>query len=150
LSAEPLPGVPGERILRAGAQPRPGVLVLWPPRSLQGLEANERSLVLRIVHGKTAFLLTGDLEEEGEAGLLDQKSDLRADVLKVGHHGSRRASRASLLERVRPSHAIISAGAGNPFGFPHPELLERLLDGNIAVLRTDRHGAVTVKRSRPG
>jgi competence protein ComEC len=143
-SAEPLEGFSGARILHAGAQPRPGVFVLWPPESLEGLETNERSLVLRIVHKKTAFLLTGDLEEEGEAGLLDRKVELQADVLKVGHHGSRRATSASLLERVRPTHAIISAGARNAFGFPHPELLERLVDGNIAVLRTDFHGAVTV------
>jgi len=142
-SAEPLPGIPRTRILRAGAQPRPGVYALWPPASLEGLEINERSLVLRIVHEKTAFLLTGDLEEEGEAGLLDQKADLRADVLKVGHHGSRRATSADLLERVSPSQAIISAGAGNSFGFPNPELIERLLDRNIAILRTDLHGAVT-------
>jgi len=143
-SAEPLEGVSGERVLCAGAQPRPGVYVIWPPRSLQGLETNERSLVLRIVFGKTAFLLTGDLEAAGEAGLLDREVDLRADVLKVGHHGSRRATSHNLLERVRPTHAVISAGIRNPFSFPHPELLERLLDRNIAILRTDRHGAVIV------
>jgi competence protein ComEC len=143
-AAEPLERISGARILRAGAQPRPGVFVLWPPRSLEGLQANERSLVLRIVHEKTAFLLTGDLEESGEAGLLDQKDDLQADVLKIGHHGSRRATSENLLGRVRPTHAIISAGVRNPFGFPNPELLERLMDRNIAILRTDRHGAVTV------
>ena len=143
-SAEPLDRIDGARILRAGDRPRPGVFVLWPPGSLEGLETNERSLVLRIVHEKNAFLLTGDLEEEGETGLLGQKADLRADVLKVGHHGSRRATGVDMLERVRPAHAVISAGAGNSFGFPHPELLERLLDRNITVLRTDRHGAVTV------
>jgi competence protein ComEC len=143
-AAEPLERISGARILRAGAQPRPGVFVLWPPRSLEGLQANERSLVLRIVHEKTAFLLTGDLEESGEAGLLNQKDDLQADVLKIGHHGSRRATSENLLGRVRPTHAIISAGARNPFGFPNPELLERLMDRNIAILRTDRHGAVTV------
>jgi competence protein ComEC len=158
-TAEPLEGSPvtlpllqaaGEagarvRILRAGAQPRPGVFVLWPPGSLEGLKANERSLVLRIVHDKTACLLTGDLEEEGETGLLAENVDLRADVLKVGHHGSRWATSESLLERVRPSHAVISAGARNTFGFPHLELLERLQNRNIAILRTDCHGAVTFR-----
>ena len=143
-AAEPLEGLAGERIIRAGAQPRQGVFVLWPPRSLEGLEVNERSLVLRIVHKNTAFLLTGDLEEEGETGLLIQRDDLHADVMKIGHHGSRRATSDGLLDKVRPSRAIISVGAGNPFGFPNPELLERLLDRNIAVLRTDLHGAVTV------
>ncbi len=141
-SAEPLRGVAGERILRAGDRPRPGVSVLWPPASLEGLEVNERSLVLLVTHEKHAFLLTGDLEEEGEAGLLDRYVDLRAEVLKVGHHGSRKATSAALLQKVRPSYAVISAGANNAFAFPHEELLDRLNAQKIRVLRTDRHGAV--------
>ncbi len=131
------------RILSAGSEPRPGVSVLWPPSSLEGLEANERSLVLRITYKKHAFLLTGDLEEAGEAGLLDRDVDLRADVLKVGHHGSRRATTARLLARVRPAYAVISAGAKNAFGFPHVELLSRLDADRVQVFRTDRDGAVT-------
>jgi competence protein ComEC len=143
-SAEPLDQVAGARILRAGDEPRPGVSVLWPPASLEGLEANERSLVLRITHEEHALLLTGDLEEEGEAGLLDQDVDLRADVLKVGHHGSRKATSARFLKRVRPAIAVISVGARNAFGFPRRELLDRLAAQKARVFRTDRHGAVTL------
>lgn len=133
------------RILRAGERPRPGVAVLWPPESIEGLKANERSLVLRVTHDKHNFLLTGDLEEAGEAGLLARDIDLSADVLKVGHHGSRKATSDALLQRVRPAWAIVSAGAQNAFGFPHPELLKRLEVNRVQVLRTDLNGAVTVK-----
>jgi competence protein ComEC len=143
-TAEPLEKVSGARILRAGDRPRPGVLVLWPPESLEGLESNERSLVLRIVHEKTAFLLTGDLEEEGEAGLLEQDADLSANVLKVGHHGSRKATSDQLLARVQPGIAVISAAMRNPFGFPHRELLSRLGAKKVKVFRTDHHGAVKI------
>lgn len=131
-------------ILRAGSEPRPGVSVLWPPESLEGLESNERSLVLRITKEKYAFLLTGDLEEEGETGLLWQDVDLRADVLKVGHHGSKLATSRQFLERVQPDFAVISVGQGNRYGFPHRNLIERLEARQIRIFRTDRHGAVMV------
>src|SRR5262249_60212689 len=69
---------------------------------------NNESLVLRIRFGARSFLLTGDIEKEAEARLVESNSDLRADVLKVAHHGSKTSSTIGFLERVKPRHAVIS------------------------------------------
>ncbi len=70
--------------------------------------------------------------------------DLRADVLKVGHHGSKNSSTQEFLDAVRPKIAIISAGEDNPYGHPSPELIERLETAGARILRTDRDGAIHV------
>jgi competence protein ComEC len=70
--------------------------------------------------------------------------EMQADVLKVGHHGSKNSSTPEFLAAVRPRVGIISAGEDNPFGHPSPELLERLENAGIRILRTDRNGAVHV------
>lgn len=102
--------------------------------------ANDNSFVLRIRHGARSFLFVGDAEhtEEGELG------QVRADVLKVGHHGSRTSSTPSFLARVRPEIAVISCGVRNRFGHPHPTTLEHLEHAGIRVFRTDRDGSVVV------
>jgi competence protein ComEC len=134
--------------MKAGLRPITGddfsVDVLWPPGFLPGLSENERSLVLRIQFGGHGFLLTGDLEQEGESGLLMRGVDLSSDVLKVGHHGSRNATSLEFLHQVRPSLAIISVGAGNSYHLPSTRVLERLASKNIEILRTDIHGAITL------
>ena len=70
--------------------------------------------------------------------------DLRADVLKVAHHGSRTSTTAEFLDRTAASVAVISAGAGNSFGHPHEEVVERLRQRGLRILETSRHGAVTI------
>lgn len=103
--------------------------------------ANDNSLVLRFTIGEHAALLTGDAEHDEEAFLVKNHGDaLRADFLKVGHHGSRTSSTRAFLARVRPAAAAISCGVRNRFGHPHTEALAQL-DG-IDVLRTDRGGAI--------
>jgi len=72
------------------------------------------------------------------------ETDLEADVLKVGHHGSRNSTTPDFLAAVRPRMAIISAGEENPYGHPSPALLARLQDAGVPVYRTDRDGAVRV------
>ncbi|EKP94947.1 ComEC/Rec2 family competence protein [Thermaerobacter subterraneus] len=109
---------------------------------------NDRSLVLRLDCGGPRLLLTGDLERAGEEELLRRGVDLRAEVLKVSHHGSRGATTAAFLAAVRPRLAVVSAGP-NPYGLPHVETLARLQRAGIPVLRTDRLGAVSV-RAGPG
>jgi competence protein ComEC len=106
---------------------------------------NNDSLVLRITYGSRSFLLTGDMERGIEAKLLASGADLHADVLKVGHHGSRTSSTQAFLEAVSPSVALISAGYENSFGHPHPDVLGRLLARHSAVLRTDLNGLVTAR-----
>jgi beta-lactamase superfamily II metal-dependent hydrolase len=105
--------------------------------------ANDSSLVLRISYGSRAALLVGDAEQAEERALLARPpGSLRADLLKVGHHGSRTSSSPELLTAVRPALAAISAGVRNRFGHPHPRTLAALGAQGIAVARTDRGGAV--------
>src|SRR6267143_63747 len=130
---EPAPGsreIGGVRveILRSG----------WHPAR----STNDNSLVLRLVHGQVAILLAGDVEALAEAELAQSGRDLRADVLKAGHHGSRTSSTDAFLRAVRPSHVVFSVGAHNPFGFPQPEVVERVRTFAAGTWRTDG-GALT-------
>lgn len=118
--------------------------VLWPPAD--GPSGNDGSLVLRIVFGERAILFTGDLEHAGETGLLRLASangwSLRADVLKVPHHGSRGASSSGFIEAVAPRWAVVSAPRRSPYGHPHAEAVSRLREGGAMVLQTGVDGAV--------
>lgn len=105
---------------------------------------NNESLVLRVSFGRRRFLLTGDIEREAEARLCESMEDLRADVLKVAHHGSRTSSTTEFLQRVQPAHAVISAAEPSPFGHPHPDALARLQASGARVWRTSRCGALTL------
>jgi competence protein ComEC len=107
--------------------------------------ANDNSYVLRIAYGARALLFVGDTEHEEEAGLLAAHPErLRADVLKVGHHGSRTSSTPAFLQAVQPREAVVSAGCRNRFGHPHPLTLAALAAAGARVWRTDHDGAVTV------
>ncbi len=118
--------VPGQRIeMGDGAV----VQVLGPPsRLLVGTESDvdNASVVVRIGYGEVSFLLTGDMFREAEAALVSSGQHVQSDVLKVGHHGSRTSSSWAFLDAVRPAVAVISAGADNQFGHPHPETLGAL------------------------
>lgn len=122
--------------------------VLHPgPAPTSGTQADENNngLVLRLSYGRTSFLLTGDLEAEGEAELLRQAGlPLQATVLKVAHHGAKQATTRRFLEAVRPQVAVISVGAGNHFGHPAPAVLERLAEAGVQVWRTDECGDVEI------
>jgi competence protein ComEC len=106
---------------------------------------NDNSFVLRITYGARALLLVGDAEREEEADLLARaRPSLRADVLKVGHHGSATSSTPAFLAAVAPSEAVVSVGRRNRFGHPHPATLAALAASGARLWRTDRDGAVTV------
>jgi competence protein ComEC len=88
-------------------------------------------------------LLVGDAEREQEADLLKlDPSLLRADLLKIGHHGSRTSSTSAFLDAVKPRDAVITSGVRNRYGHPAPETLAVLRERNIRIHRSDRHGAV--------
>jgi competence protein ComEC len=106
---------------------------------------NNDSIVLRLIYGKSRILFTGDAEEEAEANLIASGQNLAADVLKVGHHGSRWSTTALLLASVRPSVAVVSAGRDNFYNHPHPEVLSRLQRRNIRLFRTDTQGAIRLE-----
>jgi competence protein ComEC len=107
--------------------------------------ANDNSIVLRITYGARSLLFVGDAEHEEEGALLASARDrLKADVLKVGHHGSRTSSTPAFLAAVAPREAVISAGCRNRFGHPHPATLAALEQAGVRVWRTDLDGAVVV------
>ncbi len=113
-------------------------------------DENNSSLVLRVDYRGVSFLLTGDIEAEGERALLAGRAgDLPATVLKVAHHGSNYSSSGEFLDQVGPALAVIQVGR-NSFGHPGPETLERLKGRGILVYRNDLHGAVTVKTDGRG
>ncbi len=117
--------------------------VLAPcPAFDEALGANDNSLVIRARHGQRTLLFTGDIEEQAEAQLLQHAQRLRADVLKVPHHGSRTSSSEAFVRAVAPELAIISAGRGNRFGHPHAEVEARLRTLVKQVLRIDQLGGV--------
>jgi competence protein ComEC len=105
---------------------------------------NNDSLAFSISFGRRTFLLTGDLERRVEEELLAEQKVAHADVLKVGHHGSRTSSTEEFIDAISPRVALISAGFENSFGHPHPTVVERLRSRQIAILRTDRAGRSTV------
>ncbi|TDC35416.1 ComEC/Rec2 family competence protein [Micromonospora sp. 15K316] len=121
------------------------LLVLGPPHPLRGTRSdpNNNSLVVRATVAGVRVLLPGDAESEEQRALLDTlpPGALRADVLKVAHHGSAYQDPV-FLDSVRPAVALVPVGAGNTYGHPHPELLARLARGGVRVMRTDTDGDV--------
>ena len=107
-------------------------------------DGNDDSLVLRVVCGDRAILLTGDAEVVSEMEMLDTGLELQADVLKVGHHGSHTASCDPFLDAVDPDFAVISCGAGNDYGHPHPEILEVASERGMGLFRTDLDGTIRI------
>ncbi len=105
---------------------------------------NGRSTVARVEFGRHSFLVTGDLEGEGETRI--SRNNIRpSTVLKVGHHGGRKSTQAIFLAKVSPQYAVISVGADNRYGHPAPETLDRLREWPVSLWRTDRDGAVVFR-----
>jgi competence protein ComEC len=128
------------------------LVFLWPPPAAldRPVDANDISAVIHVRFGAFAALLTGDAPAWVEERLAARHGDaLSSGVLKAGHHGSRTSTGEALLDAVRPELVVVSAGARNRHGHPHPEVTSRLLARGIAVARTDRDGTVTV-RVEPG
>lgn len=105
-------------------------------------DINDLSAVLKIVHANTVFLLAGDTGAESEALMVASGIPLKADVLKVGHHGSRTSSTTKFLKKVMPRWAVVSVGAGNRYGHPHKQTLDRLRGVGATIYRTDHLGTI--------
>lgn len=105
---------------------------------------NNYSVVVKLTYGNNTFMLTGDAESESESEILAKYpvSELRADFLKVGHHGSSTSTSTAFLTAVSPSIASISCGEDNKYNHPHRETIEKLQGANIKVYRTDLLGTI--------
>ncbi len=123
-------------------------LVLHPPGDWtldDGTDINDTSVVLRISLGDIDFLLTGDAEHLSESQIVSSGATLEAEVLKLGHHGSRTASGQKFLTRVQPLVAVLLCGKKNRYGHPHKETVQALEAKGIKLLRTDTQGTIIIR-----
>ena len=118
--------------------------ILAPNYSVSYNNLNDYSIVIRLVYGNTSVMFTGDAEKLSESEILSlyPASQLKSDILKVGHHGSSTSSSIEFLRAVSPSVAIISVGEGNSYEHPHDVTLETLYGLDIPYYRTDNDGTI--------
>ena len=119
--------------------------VLWPPGVPTSSDFNAFSLVMMLREDGFSCLLTGDLTASGERELLKRQVNLKADVLKVGHHGAEDATTEEFLEAVSPGIAVVSVDKDDFWGYPSARVLERLEKAGVKVYRTDRDGGIVLK-----
>jgi competence protein ComEC len=123
--------------------PALNMVFLAPGSDVYG-DLNNYSAVLKITYKRNSFLFSGDAGIASEEEMLRSGLDIKADVLKVAHHGSAYSTSIGFLEKVLPSYAIISVGAGNTYGHPSRDTLDRLAQFNVEVYRTDLDGTIII------
>ncbi|HOV28270.1 MAG TPA: DNA internalization-related competence protein ComEC/Rec2, partial [Pseudobacteroides sp.] len=106
---------------------------------------NNGAIVFKLNYKDVNILFTGDIEKEAEKILLDNNADLKADILKVSHHGSKTSTTEEFLNATDPKIAVISVGKNNNFGHPAESVIERLQNKSVKILRTDIHGTILMK-----
>ncbi len=116
--------------------------VLGPVQQYE--DANNISLVIMMTYGDNKFLFTGDQEKEAEKDVISMGYNLEADVLKVGHHGSKTSSSQEFLDAVKADIAVIEVGEGNDYGLPKDEVVMRIARSGATVYRTDQSGNIVV------
>jgi competence protein ComEC len=122
------------------------VHVLNPITNSDPGSQNNSSVVTKIEFGSRSFLMTGDIERTTEANLMaDGCEGIRADVVKVPHHGSRTSSTDAFVECTRPAIAVISVGRRSRFGHPHPEVVERWRGAGVEIMKTGESGTITIE-----
>ncbi len=104
-------------------------------------DENNTTVIYKMSYGNTSCLFTGDITSVAEFGLINEGKNIRADILKVAHHGSANSTSNEFVQAVTPKHSVISVGFDNPFGFPRDEVINKL--GNTNILRTDLNGNIT-------
>ena len=112
------------------------------PNSSKYEDLNNYSIVIKVTFGNNSFMFDGDAEDVSEKEMLSKGFDVKADVLKVGHHGSNSSTTEEFLSAVNPKYAVISVGKGNTYGHPHASTMNRLKAHNIPVYRTDECGTI--------
>lgn len=119
--------------------------IISPKKNHIYSDCNNYSVVIKADYGENSFLFTGDAEKLVEDEILESNYNIKADVLKVGHHGSSTSSSEKFLNKVSPKYAVISCGVNNEYGHPHKETLEKLKKRNIKTYRTDLEGTVVAQ-----
>lgn len=122
------------------------IYVLSPAIDTSGWESNTASVIVQVLYGDIAFMLTGDAPSSIENNLVNQfGTALRSNVLKLGHHGSKTSSSGLFLDAVKPKYAVVSAGTNNRYGHPNVDVMERVKARNIEVVSTAEKGTVEFK-----
>lgn len=120
--------------------------ILLPVLNIINGEIHDQMVVGKLTYGNNSFMLTGDMEHNLENYLVSmEKENLKSDVLKIGHHGSRTSTSEEFLGWVSPKYAVISARAKNKYGHPHKEILERLNNFGVKIFRTDENGTIKIE-----
>lgn len=126
------------------AIPNTDITVLSPATDYDGAydDKNAYSIGLKVVYGQTSYVLCGDAPASSEKQMIQTGYDLKADVLKLSHHGSYSATCNEFLNAVSPKYAIVSVGLGNSYGLPHQVIMDKLKKNNIDLFRTDLQGTI--------
>lgn len=103
---------------------------------------NTYSIILKLTYGINSFIFTGDAQVSNEEDMINRGYNLSADVLKVGHHGSKTSTSQDFLDAANPKYAVISCAKGNDYGHPHQETMDKLAAKHIPVYRTDECGTI--------
>lgn len=134
----PITPIVGTQVILGGA-----IVTVVGPQSTGYSDANDYSLVVKVNYGGNSMILMGDAESTSETELMNYGS-IESDVLKIGHHGSSTSSSRDFIKAVNPRFAVVSVGAGNSYGHPAAETVERFFNYHIPLYRTDTNGTVTV------
>lgn len=120
--------------------------VILSPNKNRYEKLNNYSVGIKLVYGSSSFIFTGDAEDVSELEMVERfGQDLRANLLKLGHHGSNTSSTEEFLDAVNPQYAIISLGKNNEYGHPHKEVMDRLEERGITIYRTDMLASIIAK-----
>ncbi|EHL18065.1 hypothetical protein HMPREF9630_01321 [Peptoanaerobacter stomatis] len=118
--------------------------ILSPQKNRTYSDTNEYSIVARLLYKEVSFLFMADATMENEIAIINDFDDIRADVLKLGHHGSSTSTSDYFLGKVNPSIGVISCGKNNKYGHPHKEVMNLLEKYNIMIFRTDEQGSIVL------
>lgn len=121
--------------------------ILFPDRDVSYWDSNDGSVVGRLVYGDISVMLTGDATTLTEKIILANNplEDIKSDILKIGHHGSRTSTSAPFLQAVSPTYALISDGKDNKYGHPHQDTLDTLTSFGVKIFRTDLLGSIIMR-----
>lgn len=121
--------------------------ILFPFENLENVkpeDSNETSIVLRLIFQDISFLFTGDIYEFQEKKLMEKEINIDSDVLKLAHHGSKTSSSEMFINSVSPQIAVAQVGRNNPYGHPHEQVVNRMKEDGIKLLRTDQDGDIRI------